>query len=250
VTKEKIHARAQRLALDELKQGKLDKEAHSKASGLIYFFCGQYESKRRLRKTNVAPSDFDAATIIFESERGCVLIMSSLLDDDLADLLRGAFKVRSAVSDKFIAALLTDHALPPLGTFSIRTKVCLALGLITEKESDALDHMRDLRNKCAHKALAVVVPDQVVESLLAALEPHEAAVARALAVGISEDEQPSSPLLAEIDLVRRLVNNVALTKNKMALAIGAFALSATFKRRIAKMKKRKSLIKLPKPKVK
>ena len=77
-----------------------------------------------------------------ESDRGVVLIMAGFLEQQLKDLLAGY--LRDAASTR---ELLSS----PLSTFSARTLVCHAVGLINDDEYHDLKVIRKIRNDFAHK---------------------------------------------------------------------------------------------------
>ncbi len=81
-----------------------------------------------------------------ESDRGAALIGSSLLEDDLEQLLRSAM---SPVADpKRVDSLFSGFA--PLATFSAKISICYALGLIDENLFHDLEIIRKIRNRFAH----------------------------------------------------------------------------------------------------
>jgi mannitol operon repressor len=79
-----------------------------------------------------------------ESDRGLALVGASVVDDKLGSTLRSFFVDCKAVPK------LVDAASAPLGTFSSRVDVCLALGLIDQFEYDEITLIRKVRNEFAH----------------------------------------------------------------------------------------------------
>ena len=79
-----------------------------------------------------------------ETDRGLALVATALIDDRLLETLR-AFFCKSPVATK-----LLDEPNSPLGTFSSRTDMCLALGLIDDFEHKEIGLLRKVRNEFAH----------------------------------------------------------------------------------------------------
>jgi len=91
------------------------------------------------------------AYLLKESDCGCVLILSSMLDNQLAELHRN--HIRHAIAGKKPSKEFLDALTEPggsLSTFSQRIKMAYALGLIAQSEREALDIIRTLRNGAAH----------------------------------------------------------------------------------------------------
>jgi mannitol operon repressor len=79
-----------------------------------------------------------------ESDRGCVLISCSYLDEMMRRILL-AFLIERAGTKRLIEGFNA-----PLGTFSTRTAAAYALGLITEREFRECETLRRIRNRFAH----------------------------------------------------------------------------------------------------
>lgn len=79
-----------------------------------------------------------------ESDRGMVLISTGYLEEQLKQVLLSFF-VDGAAQDS-----LFEGGNAPLGTFSARTSMCHALGLISKQEHDDLHQLRRIRNDFAH----------------------------------------------------------------------------------------------------
>jgi DNA-binding MltR family transcriptional regulator len=80
-----------------------------------------------------------------ESDRGCALVAAAYLENQITELLEGFFIQQS----KKASGSLFDFN-GPVGTFSSKIKMCLALGLIPKEISNALDLVRKIRNEFAH----------------------------------------------------------------------------------------------------
>jgi len=102
-----------------------------------------------------------------ESDRGCVLVGASLLDEALTDGLRrrlslSAHAVKHAVDPLF-------RAMGPLSTLSAKIKTAYALGLVTESMFRDLERTRELRNAFAHKQHPVDMLDVAIKAEIALL---------------------------------------------------------------------------------
>lgn len=84
-----------------------------------------------------------------ESDRGAALVAAALLDERLKNILQ-AFFLKSKVSSELI-----NGSIAPLGTFSSRTSVAYALGLIQRNEFDEISLIRKIRNQFGHRWEAV-----------------------------------------------------------------------------------------------
>ncbi|MDF1599365.1 hypothetical protein PZ895_06180 [Mesorhizobium sp. YIM 152430] len=78
--------------------------------------------------------------------RGIILVWSAMIEAVLGRILE-SFLVDHAKSRE----LIWDDAQSSLGTFSGRSKVCFALGLITQRELMMCDKIRAVRNLAAHE---------------------------------------------------------------------------------------------------
>ncbi|MFO1209593.1 MAG: hypothetical protein U1E40_10275 [Amaricoccus sp.] len=78
--------------------------------------------------------------------RGIILVWSTMIEAMLGRVLE-SFLVDNAISRK----LIWDDAQSSLGTFSGRSRVCFALGLISRHELTACDKIRAVRNVAAHE---------------------------------------------------------------------------------------------------
>lgn len=84
-----------------------------------------------------------------ESDRGCALMASSFLDNELMILLQDKFVGQK----KFREDLFEANG--PLGTFSSRIKLAYALGFISKEIRDEFDLIRKIRNEFGHKYEAI-----------------------------------------------------------------------------------------------
>ncbi len=95
-----------------------------------------------------------------ESDRGCILIGASVLDDVLCDLL----KKKLGRSDHIIKQAMEPlfSGMGPLSSFSARIKLSYCLGLITQWEFEDLERIRKIRNKAAHEYTSKTFTDNEV----------------------------------------------------------------------------------------
>lgn len=80
-----------------------------------------------------------------ESDRGCALVAAAYLENEMTELLKRFFVTQGSKATK---ALFDFNG--PVGTFSSKIRLSLALGLIPEEIQSALDLIRNLRNDFAH----------------------------------------------------------------------------------------------------
>lgn len=79
-----------------------------------------------------------------ETDRGLPLVGAALIDEKLLETLE-AF----ACPERSMGKLLNEGT-APLGTFSARTELCYALGLIDDFEHREISLVRKVRNEFAH----------------------------------------------------------------------------------------------------
>ena len=82
-----------------------------------------------------------------ESDRGCVLVAASILDDTIAILLNQILKVKKLSINKIKD--ITNFT-GPLGTFSSRIVMSYVFGVISCELYDNLEIIRAIRNDFAH----------------------------------------------------------------------------------------------------
>jgi len=111
-------------------------------------------------------NDFSAFLKEFqdETDRGAALVGAALLDQKLADTLRG-FMVKSPAADE-----LLDGGAASIGSFSARIKAAFALGLIDVHERHECDLIRKVRNEFAHRTHGTTFADSKISALCNALE--------------------------------------------------------------------------------
>lgn len=92
-----------------------------------------------------------------ESERGRVLVASSLIEEMLEEILR------ARLSDGETTSLLMNGGSAPIGTFSAKAKLSRSLCLISEKEYRDIDLIRRIRNKFAHSVRCSFQDQQITD---------------------------------------------------------------------------------------
>ncbi len=86
-------------------------------------------------------------TLLKESDRGCVLLSTSRMDEFLADLHATYIRSTAQVSPRFLRELFGSHG--PLSTFSAKVDLAFAYGLISRADQEDLHRIRAFRNAAA-----------------------------------------------------------------------------------------------------
>ncbi len=94
-----------------------------------------------------------------ESDRACVIISATMLDEALETILRGFLSPSSSSGDE-----LLDGPQAPLQTFSSRIHACLRLGLISSRLTRDLHLIRKIRNHFAHNIIGCSFETQEVRN--------------------------------------------------------------------------------------
>lgn len=102
-----------------------------------------------------------------ESDRGCALVAAAYLENEVTALLNQFF----VEMNKSARKELFDFN-GPVGTFSAKTKLAYAMGLISAEVRKALDLIRGIRNKCAHLQEPFNFEEGVVAHQINALMPN------------------------------------------------------------------------------
>jgi DNA-binding MltR family transcriptional regulator len=109
-----------------------------------------------------------------ESDRGCVLVASAILDNYLEMLLRAEFSQDATVVKRVINPLFKGQG--PLASFWSKTQLAYSLDLISEWMYKDLERIRELRNKFAHRYKAADFGDPAVVRLTEKLKGANYAV--------------------------------------------------------------------------
>jgi mannitol operon repressor len=87
--------------------------------------------------------------ILHESDRGCILVGASALEELLEELLKSAFSFNEHVIKNAIQPLF--ETMGALSSFSAKTKLAYSLGLIDKWCFSDLEKIRKIRNVAAHE---------------------------------------------------------------------------------------------------
>ncbi|MCD2453811.1 MltR family transcriptional regulator [Methylicorpusculum oleiharenae] len=104
--------------------------------------------------------------LLNESDRGAVIVAAAILEDDLSELLKDAIQ-RNGLSGKQINEIFDLSG--PLSSFSSKSLICYAFGLISKDTFEDLAKIRKLRNKFAHST-------EKVDFLSSEIEDHVAEI--------------------------------------------------------------------------
>lgn len=145
---------------------------------------GREEAVRRLKahgRSNMGAgldADKMAESVEGETDRGAVIILATVIEDVLAEQIRGKMGWLSA--DERSRLFGPDG---PLGTFSALIRMAHALGVIDRDLMRACDIVREMRNACAHSRKPISFQDDVLWDAFEAL-------ARKLAIGDLPQRDP------------------------------------------------------------
>lgn len=104
-----------------------------------------------------------------ESDRGAIILAATNVEDSLELALRGKMPHLAHDKEATTAMFGADGT---LSTYSDKTLMAYALGLIDKKEKKNIDVIRQIRNACAHsrKPLSLAMP-VLVEAVKAVVSP-------------------------------------------------------------------------------
>jgi len=109
-------------------------------------------SKKEIKKTKVQIFDIAEKQRDFlfdqfqkESDRAAVILVVSIIDENLTTILKSYLVPNPSSSDS-----LFDNAMSPLSNFSSKIDMCYRLGLISGKFARDLHIVRKIRNSFAH----------------------------------------------------------------------------------------------------
>jgi hypothetical protein len=124
--------------------------------------AGSIKTLRRYYKDR-SSLDMDAlnAELDGESDRACIILMASILDDTLKYRLSKCLNF-SPTDDEYDYVFRPNG---PLGTFSGRMEIGCLFGFIDDSTYQELDIIRELRNACAHSKRKMVFADPQVENV-------------------------------------------------------------------------------------
>ena len=129
-------------------------------------------SKRKPITQEISPANLES--LIKESDRGCVVLMASLLDVFLSRIHEACVEANllgAPLKDKVYESLTGRFG--PLSTFEGKTTLAYAYGLIEGDEYEALNIIRKLRNEAAHEHFEFKFQDKGVTGLVEKLRAYE-----------------------------------------------------------------------------
>lgn len=113
-------------------------------------------------------------SIIWETDRGCVLVAAQIVDDELKQLLTNFFKSRSSIGKKELDFWFDSGPTPPLRSTGLKIRLALATELIGREIFNALNNLQSLRsNVAAHaRGLFEISLDDCVKIMKHLPEPN------------------------------------------------------------------------------
>jgi DNA-binding MltR family transcriptional regulator len=138
-------------------------------------------SRKRRFMENLISANVNAETVqsavrpflslVNESDRGCVLLITTHLDDALGALHKGYIKATISASTRLLNDLFRPYA--PLSTFRARIQIGYSYGLIPVEDYRDLELIRTLRNDAAHSSTDFSFGDaKLQEQVLRLHGPH------------------------------------------------------------------------------
>jgi DNA-binding MltR family transcriptional regulator len=105
--------------------------------------------RRRIRARGEEVRAKLQASLLTESDRGCIIFGAALLSEGLEQLLKSFFR-QGPEDEKFINPLFDGYA--PLSTFSAKLQLAYALAILPRDLRDNIELIRRLRNDFAHES--------------------------------------------------------------------------------------------------
>lgn len=100
---------------------------------------------------NVRARDIEPAEVVKtfrgESDRSLVVVLASLLEDNLTEQIRDRLRPMERREEKDLRLYHPDG---PIGSFSVKTNVAYAMQIIDATTRSDLQDLREMRNACAH----------------------------------------------------------------------------------------------------
>lgn len=118
------------------------------------------------------PTAISFRSLCKESDRGCVIIIASILNEFLGHL-HDAYIAKSIYPSRENIFKTLCKAYAPLSTFAGRTQLAYAYGLIDVGDCKDLDLIRKLRNEAAHNLYDFSLRDTGAESTIRQLTAVE-----------------------------------------------------------------------------
>ena len=110
----------------------------------------------KVETAEVSSSDF-ASTMSGESDRGAIILMATAIDDSLLAALK---RNMSGLEAKELHSIFELDGLA--SSFSKRTKLAQAMGIIDRGTRLLIDLIREMRNACAHSRQALTFDSPVI----------------------------------------------------------------------------------------
>ncbi len=170
-----------------------DKQTKKKKTG-----SPQNAPKPKKTRADRRDSQVIARTFVAETDRGCILIAASLLDQALTELL-GSYMRADGPDVKHARKKLMGGPMAPFGSFSAKIATAYLLGLIGHDVYAYLEALREARNKCAHEYhhIDFLAPEVSKAGMLVGLNDEEREV-------LKEGEKTLDPTLTGEDKARKL----------------------------------------------
>jgi hypothetical protein len=110
------------------------------------------------------PKPFDVTSFYRESDKGCAIMIGTLLEDALRRFHEVHINLVCPAGAKALARLFESFGL--LATFEAKTVMGYAFGLITTDEHEELNLFRKIRNEAAHSLFEFSLDDEGIQSLI------------------------------------------------------------------------------------
>ncbi|MES9855091.1 MAG: MltR family transcriptional regulator [Sedimenticola sp.] len=108
----------------------------------------------------LCPEEY-SRNLMKESDRGCVIFSSELLNDSLKSLLVAYY--RKDKDNNIVKKLFSPYS--PLSTFESKISICFASYLISTDMYSLLQNIRKMRNKFAHEKGLITFDDSKVRDI-------------------------------------------------------------------------------------
>ena len=172
-------------------------------------------------------AEIDKDPLKRESDRGCVLILASDVENRLAQMLKDMFQKSNQLSRREKKNIF-DYT-GPLGTFSSKIYLAKAIGLIDSILHDDIQKIRSIRNMAAHSDESFSLSNDDVKQTIASMHFDHNKTGRLPIYSLQseEDESESDPTMSETimkgyGLLRVDKINFILTVREIQLELSMF----------------------------
>ena len=138
-----------------------------------------------------------------ESDRGCILVGTSAVDDALKIALKRRLSTDEHIRNKAVEPMF--ESMGPLSTFSARIKLAYAVGLIPRWIFEDLEKIRKIRNRAAHEHTAHSFDTPHVANLSEALQGAGFALTR---LETLDDRNQVSPETLSLKAIRTGISEI------------------------------------------